>query len=86
MHSFTHPSIHPSTNPCIHASMHQSIRAFIHLAGIDKRDKELFKSGEQEPWVHRGGLLAEFRVGGGGGEGEGCLGVWGFGDFDIFFG
>ncbi|ESN89820.1 hypothetical protein HELRODRAFT_194783 [Helobdella robusta] len=29
--------------------------------GIDKREKELFKSGEQEPWVHRGGLLAEFR-------------------------
>ena len=33
------------------------------FTGIDKREKELFKSGEQEPWVHRGGLLAEFRVG-----------------------
>lgn len=32
------------------------------IVGIDKPEKEPFKSGEQEPWVHRGGLLAEFRV------------------------
>ena len=31
--------------------------------GCDKPDKERFKSGDQEPWIYRGGLLAEFRVG-----------------------
>ena len=32
------------------------------FAGCDKPDKERFKSGDQEPWIYRGGLLAEFRV------------------------
>lgn len=39
-----------------------SILCFVLIVGIDKPEKEPFKSGEQEPWVHRGGLLAEFRV------------------------
>lgn len=29
--------------------------------GLGKPDKEPFRSGEQEPWVYRGGLHAEFR-------------------------
>ena len=32
------------------------------VTGLGKPDKEPFRTGEQEPWVHRGGLHAEFRV------------------------
>jgi len=38
-------------------------RPYLWRAGCDKPDKERFKSGDQEPWIYRGGLLAEFRVG-----------------------
>lgn len=37
------------------------VNSYIKWHGIDKPEKEPFKTGEQEPWVHRGGLLAEFR-------------------------
>ena len=33
------------------------------LPGTEKKTKHCeFKSGDQEPWVYRGGILGEFRV------------------------
>jgi hypothetical protein len=36
---------------------------FFQFAGTERKTKNCeFKSGDQEPWVYRGGLLGEFRV------------------------
>ena len=36
---------------------------FVYHSGMGQPDKEPFKGGEQEPWIHTGGLHAELRVG-----------------------
>jgi len=35
---------------------------FVSRSGMGQPDKEPFKGGEQEPWIHTGGLHAELRV------------------------
>ena len=30
--------------------------------GLGKPEKEPFRGGEQEPWIHRSGIFGEFRV------------------------